>query len=65
MQQIDRVLKFLALRTEVRVIEVNYADVVGQPERTAQHIAEFLGGGMDVGAMVGTVETSLYRNRRG
>lgn len=63
LQQIDRVLKDMAGRKNVRLMEVDYRDVVGDPAATARRVAEFVGGGMDVGAMAGAVDGGLYRNR--
>ena len=44
-------------------IEVQYAELVARPREHARRIAEFLGGGLDVEAMVGAVDPALYRNR--
>jgi hypothetical protein len=65
-QQIDRVLKHLAGRSGVRLIEINYNDLVRSPGPTAEKVAEFLhpsGRTMDVGAMARAVDPALYRNR--
>jgi hypothetical protein len=44
-------------------LEVPYAEVVADPRRHAERIDRFLGGGLDVDAMVAAVDPSLYRNR--
>jgi hypothetical protein len=44
-------------------IEVQYAELVARPEEHARRIAAFLGGGLDVQAMVSVVDPALYRNR--
>ena len=44
-------------------IEVQYAQLVARPEEHARRIAAFVGGGLDVQAMVSVVDPALYRNR--
>jgi hypothetical protein len=44
-------------------IEVQYAELVARPREHARRIAEFLGRGLDVQAMVSAVDPALYRNR--
>jgi hypothetical protein len=45
------------------VLYVDYSAVVENPSREAQRINAFLGGMLNVEAMSGAVESSLYRNR--
>ena len=40
-----------------------YEELVAHPLEHARRIAEFLGGGLDVQAMVSAVDPALYRNR--
>jgi hypothetical protein len=47
----------------MELIEVDYAETVGDPVRTARLVNAFLGGGLDEAAMAGAVNRSLYRNR--
>lgn len=44
-------------------IEVRYAEVVSDPRTAAEKVAAFLEREMDVAAMAGAVDGSLYRNR--
>jgi hypothetical protein len=44
-------------------VEVRYGDVLAQPRVAAERVAAFLGGGLDVDAMVAAVDPTLYRNR--
>lgn len=44
-------------------MEVHYSELVAHPEEHARRIAAFLGGGLDVQAMVSAVDPALYRNR--
>jgi hypothetical protein len=50
-------------RPDYRVLDVDYNALVADPEPIAAEINRFLGGGLNVAAMAGTVEPSLYRNR--
>lgn len=44
-------------------IDVQYREVLEDPEPQARRIAEFLGGGMPVERMTAVVDENLYRNR--
>jgi hypothetical protein len=63
-QQLVEVRQWLAERPNFRVLYVNYRDVLGDPSAAAQSIALFLGGTLDVSAMAGVVDRTLYRQRR-
>lgn len=63
-QQLLEVRRWLAERPDFQVLYVNYRDVLSDPFAAAQTIALFLGGKLDVSAMAGVVEQSLYRQRR-
>ena len=45
-------------------LDVDYNRMVADPRPSAESVVEFLGGGLDVEAMVAVVEPGLYRNRR-
>lgn len=62
-KQIQQVLAFLQTRPDVRLEQIEYADVVAQPSRTAARVAEFVGLALDPEAMSKAVDPSLYRNR--
>ena len=47
-----------------KVLYLDYPAVVENPKREAARINAFLGGGLNVEAMAGVVETDLYRNRQ-
>ena len=68
-RQIARVLGFLAGSAAARVLEVSYNELIREPAATARGIAAFLGGedgrSMDIAAMAGAVDPTLYRNRAG
>ena len=48
----------------MEVFLVRYNDLVEQPREQTERVAAFLGGKLDVEAMVKTVDLSLYRNRK-
>ena len=45
------------------VLEVRYDTTISEPGNTARAVNDFLGGELDVTAMQGVVDGSLYRNR--
>ncbi len=60
---LEKVRFQLRFRPHFDALYLNYADVVADPRTAAEQINEFLGGALDVDAMVGAVDGSLYRNR--
>jgi hypothetical protein len=50
-------------RPNFRVLDVDYNAMVAEPQPIVAEIDRFLGGGLDVDAMVGIVDPGLYRNR--
>ncbi len=57
------VKKWLAGQTNMRVLYVNYHRVLREPKAVAEEVAAFLEVPVDIEAMVGQVDGSLYRNR--
>ena len=47
----------------LQVLYADYREVLSDPAAAAQTIARFLGGGLDVSAMAGAVDRTLYRQR--
>jgi hypothetical protein len=64
-QQLSEMRRWLAGQPNFQVLYVNYRDVLSDPFAAAQTIALFLGGKLDVSAMAGAVDRTLYRQRRG
>ena len=54
---------FARKQPNMEMIEVHYAEAVADPAAAARAVSEFIGGGLDLGAMAGSVKESLYRNR--
>lgn len=61
--QLANVKAWLAARPNFKVLNVEYAKVIGDPPTAAAEIATFLGGDLDVQAMARAVDPLLYRNR--
>src|ERR1035438_6620204 len=55
--------KWLAGQANVQVLRVDYHCVLREPKAVAEEVAAFLQVPLDIGAMVGQVDGSLYRNR--
>jgi LPS sulfotransferase NodH len=61
--QVRKVTSWLTTQPNVKSIEVTYHELIADPRGHAARLNEFLGGGLDVDAMVGAVDPALYRNR--
>lgn len=59
-----KIEEWLTTKDNFEVLYVDYGQVLSDPASQAPAIAEFLGGGLDIDAMAGVVDPSLYRNRR-
>ncbi|MBN1456870.1 MAG: hypothetical protein JW912_03355 [Sedimentisphaerales bacterium] len=46
------------------VLDVNYKEVINDPQTQCSRINEFLGGSLDIEKMAAVVDPSLYRNRK-
>ena len=64
-RQLLEVRQWLAEQPNFRVLYVDYREVLSDPFAAAQTIARFLGGGLDVSAMAGALDRTLYRQRPG
>lgn len=62
-QQLDRIMPWLEARTDMRVLYVNYNDVMVHTTEEAQRIAAFLEQDMNATGMQGIVDHDLYRNK--
>lgn len=62
-QHLDKVDFQLRFRSNFDALYVEYGDVVADPRREAERMNDFLGGRLDVDAMVEVVDRQLYRNR--
>lgn len=60
LQQVDR---YLQQQPRMQVLHVRHRDVISSPLPQVERIAQFLELDLDVQAMAGVVDQSLYRNR--
>ncbi len=58
-----KVKEWLATQPNFKVLFCPYNEVLEKPDRYAAQLVEFLGNGLDKGAMTKAVDPSLYRNR--
>jgi hypothetical protein len=63
-KHLARLAAWIETQPNIEILYVNYSEVMGNPVEGARQINEFLGGGMNVDAMAGVVDPSLYRQRR-
>ena len=63
LKEIAQVQEWLGGQPNFRVHDVDYNRLVAAPEGQAAEIDEFLGGGLDVEAMIAAVDPQQYRNR--
>jgi hypothetical protein len=61
---LERLRDWLRQQKHMDVLSVRYSDLVEQPREQAARISEFLGLPLNIDAMVGAVDPSLYRNRK-
>ena len=55
--------KWLAGKTNVKVLRVHYHRILREPKAVAEEVAAFLQAPLDITAMSGQVDGTLYRNR--
>jgi hypothetical protein len=63
-RHLDQIEAWIAERPNVDVLYVSYNDLLAEPEPLVREVAGFLGGTLDVEAMTGVIDHSLYRQRR-
>ena len=62
-KHVVEVNRFLAAKANAKVLRVHYHRVLREPQAVAEEVAGFLEVPLDIAAMVGQVDGSLYRNR--
>jgi hypothetical protein len=63
-RHLEKLHAWLDRQEHIRVLRVNYRELVEHPEHMARRVNDFLGGEGDVEAMGAAVDPSLYRNRK-
>jgi hypothetical protein len=61
--ELDKFYRWVEGKDNIRIIYINYVDVISEPFKQCRAVNAFLGGGLDVDSMAGCVDSSLYRNR--
>jgi len=62
-KQLAEVRQWLGQHSNFQVLEVQHRELIDSPQTTAERVAAFLGGGLDVVRMAAVVEPGLYRQR--
>lgn len=55
--------QWLNSHANARQININYKELIANPQPLVAQINRFLGGGLDEGKMLAAIDPSLYRNR--
>ena len=63
-QQMERVERWCGEHPRVRVLHLDYSEVIANPEQACRRLAIFLNRTLDLSAMQGAVDPSLQRQRR-
>ena len=63
-KHVAQVESWLAAQPNIHVLYVHYSDMLRDPQSEAERINTFLGGDLDIEAMVSVVDPALYRNRQ-
>jgi hypothetical protein len=63
-RHLEKLHDWLARQEHIRVLRVDYRELVEHPDLMARRVNVFLGGKGDVEAMAAAVDPSLYRNRK-
>ena len=61
--QLDETERWLRAHAAFSCLAMNYNELVANPPPHVERLAEFLGGGLEQGAMCAAVDPSLWRNR--
>lgn len=61
--QLQKVEKWVQEQPNFQMLDVNYNELLKNPQPSVRAIDEFLGGGLNTQAMLAVVDPTLYRNR--
>ena len=62
-RHLNQIRSWLADQPNFDVLETSFREAVTDPPTVARRVGGFLGGGLDLAAMIKVVEPSLYRHR--
>ncbi len=54
---------WIASQKRFSLLNINYKNMISSPREQAKNINNFLGGGLDIEAIVAAVDPALYRNK--
>jgi len=63
-KQLQQLESWLQTQPHIEVLNVNYQDVIENPEEQAKQIADFLEQELDIEKMISAVDPSLHRNNK-
>jgi hypothetical protein len=61
--ELNAFYKWVSQQSHIRLIDIDYNQIIREPRAELARVAQFLGGDLDVDGMVAVVDESLYRNR--
>ena len=61
---LERLFQWVPKQPHIRLLKVNYNQLMANPTAMAQSIAEFLDESLEVEAMLAAIDPKLYRNRK-
>ncbi len=61
---IARSRKWFERRSEVEELQLNYEDIIADPEKTAKQMADFLGKELDIDKMIAAVDNDLVERKK-
>ncbi len=63
-EQMEKLDQWFKVNPNVNVLRVRYSDMVADPAKEAQRVNAFMGGKLNVEALMGAVDPKLYRNKK-
>lgn len=63
-RHLHSVEQWLKAQDNMKVLDINYSDILAQPAAHVSKINTFVGGQLDTEQMAGVVDPNLYRNRQ-
>jgi hypothetical protein len=61
--ELDKFYGWVSGKFNFQLINVDYNELLAEPRKELLRVNEFLGGTLDIGAMVSVIDAKLYRNR--
>lgn len=61
---LKRLFEWVPKQSHIRLLKINYNELMANPAAIAQEVSDFLDGRLNVDAMLAAIDPSLYRNRK-